>query len=47
MAEIEIKQNWLDHEGVLRLVLEGAWKLDYFNIRDGGITDIRLSPRDD
>lgn len=44
MDEIEIKQNHLDDVGTVRLVLEGEWRLDYFNIRDG-VTDIVVTPK--
>ena len=44
MAEIEIKQNHVDDTGTLRLVLDGEWRLDYFNIRDG-VTDLVITPK--
>jgi hypothetical protein len=41
MDQVEVVQNHLDSSGVLRLVLDGEWRLDYFNIRDG-VTDVVL-----
>lgn len=48
MAEAEMRQNQIFPDGAARLVLEGHWRLHYFNIGDeaGPVTDIVLVPRD-
>lgn len=50
MPEIEyaryakINQRLIDDDGVLRLVIDGEWKMRYFNLRSGE-TDIVLEPK--